>query len=68
MVLVTGGLGPTSDDLTRDIAAELLDRPLATNSDIVRDLEEKFAKFGRKTLNEQIVRQAQSSPRRAGPV
>ena len=59
VVLVTGGLGPTSDDLTRDIAAELLDRPLATDPAIVQDLEEKFAKFGRKTLNEQIVRQAQ---------
>ncbi len=59
VVLVTGGLGPTSDDLTRDIAAELLDRPLATDPAIVADLEEKFAKFGRKTLNERIVRQAQ---------
>ena len=59
VVLVTGGLGPTSDDLTRDIAAEFLDRPLATDPAIVADLEEKFAKFGRKELNERIVRQAQ---------
>ena len=59
VVLVTGGLGPTSDDLTRDIAAELLGRPLATDPAIVTDLEEKFARFGRKELNELIVRQAQ---------
>lgn len=59
VVLITGGLGPTSDDLTRDIAAELLDRPLAVDPAIVRDLEEKFAKFGRQTLNDRIVRQAQ---------
>ena len=59
VVLVTGGLGPTSDDLTRDIAAELLGRTLATDPAIVADLEEKFAKFGRRELNERIVRQAQ---------
>ncbi|HEX5177278.1 MAG TPA: molybdopterin-binding protein, partial [Chthoniobacteraceae bacterium] len=28
IILVTGGLGPTTDDLTRDIAAELLDLDL----------------------------------------
>jgi len=29
LVLTTGGLGPTSDDITRDLIAQLLGRPLA---------------------------------------
>src|SRR3974390_441241 len=28
LVIMTGGLGPTSDDVTRDLVAELLQRPL----------------------------------------
>lgn len=31
LVIVTGGLGPTTDDLTRKIVAEWLDHPLALN-------------------------------------
>lgn len=34
LVLVTGGLGPTSDDLTRDAAAALFQRPLKLNAAI----------------------------------
>ena len=29
VILVTGGLGPTTDDITREIVSELTDRPLA---------------------------------------
>ena len=34
IVLVTGGLGPTSDDITRELIAELLGLPLELNQDV----------------------------------
>jgi len=47
LVLVTGGLGPTTDDLTRDAAAEALGRTLALDEAIVAELRERFRAFGR---------------------
>ena len=58
VVLVTGGLGPTSDDLTRDIAAELLDRPLADDPAILDGLKAYFARINRPFIPS-IARQAQ---------
>lgn len=58
VVLVTGGLGPTSDDLTRDIAAELLDRPLAINQDELAKLTGYYEKLSRQ-VSPSISRQAE---------
>jgi nicotinamide-nucleotide amidase len=44
VIIVTGGLGPTSDDLTRDIAAELLKRPLKLDQEILDKIESYFVK------------------------
>src|SRR5579884_2092571 len=46
-IIVTGGLGPTSDDLTRDLIAELLGKKLHTDTAIVRHLENYFAQRNR---------------------
>jgi competence/damage-inducible protein CinA-like protein len=46
IVLVTGGLGPTSDDRTRDLIAELLGRALREDPSVVAHIESFFA--GRK--------------------
>jgi len=43
LVLVTGGLGPTSDDLTRDLVASLLGRELRTDAGILAKIEAFFA-------------------------
>ena len=58
IVLVTGGLGPTTDDLTREIAAELLSMPLEENAAIRADIETRLAARGI-PLRERMLRQTQ---------
>lgn len=48
LVLVTGGLGPTVDDVTRDAAALATDRELALNGACLQSIEAIFARWGRK--------------------
>jgi nicotinamide-nucleotide amidase len=47
VLLVTGGLGPTSDDLTREITAEVLGLELIKDEAALRSLESFFALRGR---------------------
>ena len=58
IVLVTGGLGPTSDDVTRDLTAELLGRPLVTDPAILDGLRGYFARINR-PFQPSIARQAE---------
>jgi nicotinamide-nucleotide amidase len=57
-VLVTGGLGPTEDDLTRDAIAELLELPMVRHPEIEGLLREKFAGYGRGAMPLSNLRQA----------
>src|ERR1043165_1369295 len=43
LVITTGGLGPTSDDLTRDLIAALLERKLQTDAFTLGRIESFFA-------------------------
>ena len=43
LVITTGGLGPTSDDITRDLIAQLLDKKLHEDASIVQHIEKFFA-------------------------
>lgn len=45
-VLVTGGLGPTQDDINREVVAEFVDRPLERDPDVLRGLEAFFLSRG----------------------
>ncbi len=47
VLLVTGGLGPTSDDMTREITAETLGLELIEDEAALRSMEEFFAIRGR---------------------
>ena len=46
VVILTGGLGPTDDDLTRDAVAQVTGLPLDERPEIVRAIEERFARRG----------------------
>jgi nicotinamide-nucleotide amidase len=48
VVITTGGLGPTCDDRTREVVAEVLGQKLVFDPAIERAIEERFARFGRK--------------------
>ncbi|MGB8353380.1 MAG: competence/damage-inducible protein A [Chthoniobacteraceae bacterium] len=58
VVLVTGGLGPTTDDITREITAELLGLQLAEDAGVVRAIQERFNRRGIQ-LTDRVKRQAQ---------
>lgn len=47
LVVVTGGLGPTSDDLTRQEVAGLLDLELREDAAVIKRLEMAFRSLGR---------------------
>ena len=42
LIITTGGLGPTSDDITRNLIAQLLSKKLSEDADIVRHIEQFF--------------------------
>ena len=48
VVITTGGLGPTEDDITRKIAARALGRRLLLNERVLEDIRAKFMRWGRK--------------------
>ena len=56
IVLVTGGLGPTTDDITRETAAKLLGIELVADGEIRRKIETMAAACGF-TMRERMLRQ-----------
>jgi nicotinamide-nucleotide amidase len=50
-VFLIGGLGPTMDDLTRDIISEAMDAPLVRDESVARGLEAHFARRGYKMVD-----------------
>ena len=56
-VIVCGGLGPTQDDLTRDMIAELMDVELRLNEDLVEKITAMFSSRNR-PMPENNLRQA----------
>ena len=57
LIISSGGLGPTEDDLTRETVADLLGRKLRRNDEILRYIEGRFRSLGRE-MPEVNVRQA----------
>ena len=46
LVILTGGLGPTADDVTRDVVARVLGRGLALNDAILNRIRQRFDRRG----------------------
>ena len=47
MILTTGGLGPTQDDLTKEVACRVMGDKLVMMDDVLENLLEYFRKLGR---------------------
>jgi nicotinamide-nucleotide amidase len=58
VVIVTGGLGPTQDDITRDALGVLLGTPMVRHPELEDLLRAKFRSFGRRDMPESNLRQA----------
>jgi len=58
LVILTGGLGPTEDDINREVVAEVLGRPLREIPEILAAIRERFARLGRPAMSENNARQA----------
>jgi nicotinamide-nucleotide amidase len=46
VIIATGGLGPTEDDITRKVFARVLGRPLVLDDRILEDIRDKFRRIG----------------------
>ncbi len=57
VVIITGGLGPTHDDMTREVVSEALGRELELDSALVSGLKARFQRAGLK-ITENNFRQA----------
>jgi competence/damage-inducible protein CinA-like protein len=66
IVITSGGLGPTQDDLTREIVAEVTGRKLVLDDNLLEQVEEHFRRRGR-TMTPNNKRQAYM-PENAIPV
>ncbi len=47
IVISTGGLGPTEDDITRPVSAKAVERELVFHEELVEELRERFRRWGR---------------------
>lgn len=58
-VITTGGLGPTQDDLTRPVVAEVFGVPLEIDAEVLATVEERFRRFGYERMPPSNRRQAE---------
>jgi nicotinamide-nucleotide amidase len=62
LILCTGGLGPTEDDITRDAIAEVLDEDVHVDAELEAELRAGFARRGNQRMPERNLKQAWLTP------
>lgn len=63
LILLTGGLGPTKDDITKHTLCEYFGTELEMNAEVLAFVEDAFAKLGREML--EVNRQQAALPKAA---
>ncbi|HEX5937364.1 MAG TPA: competence/damage-inducible protein A, partial [Actinomycetota bacterium] len=58
VVILTGGLGPTQDDITRDAIGVVVGTPMVRHPELEEVLRAKFRAFGRSEMPASNLRQA----------
>jgi competence/damage-inducible protein CinA-like protein len=58
VVITTGGLGPTEDDITRKVVARALGKRLSLDEKVLEEIRERFRSFGVANMPERNSRQA----------
>jgi len=48
LIILTGGLGPTEDDMTKEVLADFLEKNLIRNEEVLLDIKNKFKIFNSK--------------------
>ena len=48
VIITTGGLGPTEDDITREVSAQAIGKELIYLDELEKELEQKFSRMGYK--------------------
>lgn len=48
LVILTGGLGPTHDDITKKVVSQFFDSEMVFREEILKKIEKRFQKMGRK--------------------
>lgn len=58
MVILSGGLGPTKDDLTKELVAEYFGKKLVWNQKVYDNVEKRGFAFGLKEISDSLKKQA----------
>ncbi len=62
LIMTTGGLGPTGDDLTRESIAEMMGEKMVVVPELVESLRERFRRFGTHQMPESNLKQCTLIP------
>lgn len=52
IIIITGGLGPTNDDITKDCLCEYFDDTLVLNQEALQNVNKIFAAYGKNSISE----------------